>query len=278
MLAVIAFAGCASSRMTDTKRAGVEQLLVSNAIDSSLDKIDFDCLAGGAVFVDDKLLDCTDSNYIVGSVRQRAFEAGCSLVDKADQADIVLELYSGAVGTDRAEGFIGTPALSVPGPFPVQLPEVKLFSQTTQYGTAKLGLVAYDAKSKRSLSSGGLTRSRSTDSSWTVLGIGPFSSGSLRDEYALTKKLESPDQRFLLSDRPRPAGAPQFSTYSAPPNYPAPPLYNTPTELHVPGSLGARAYQPEPPPSAVGNLNVSRLPPWANNEANAPPGPTVTNQ
>ncbi len=182
LLVLVTCAGCASSRMTDTKRAGVEQLLVSNAIDTSLDKIDFDCLAGGAVFVDDRLLDCTDSNYIVGSVRQRAFEAGCSLVDKADQADIVLELYSGAVGTDRAEGFIGTPALNMPGPFPVQLPEIKLFSQTTQYGTAKLGVVAYDAKSKRALSSGGLARSRSNDSNWTVLGIGPFNSGSLRDE------------------------------------------------------------------------------------------------
>jgi hypothetical protein len=100
----------------------MEQMLVSNAIDSSLDKIDFESLSGAAVLIDEKYLECTDKKYIVGSVRQRAFQAGCRLVDKPDEADVVLELYSGAVGTDRAEGFIGTPSISVPGPLPVQLP------------------------------------------------------------------------------------------------------------------------------------------------------------
>lgn len=195
------FSGCVSTRLTDTSRAGIEQLLVSNAIDSSLDKIDFDSLAGGAVFVDEKYLECSDKKYVVGAVRQRAFEAGCRLVDKADDADVVLELYSGAVGTDRSEGFVGTPAINVPGPIPIQLPEIKLFSQSTQFGTAKLGLVAYDAKTKQALSSGGLARARSNNSNWSVLGIGPFNSGSIREEIASAKKLKENDQRILLSDR-----------------------------------------------------------------------------
>lgn len=260
--------------MTDTKRAGVEQLLVSNAIDSSLDKIDFDCLSGATVFVDQQYLDCSDDKYIVASVRQRAFQAGCRLVDKATEADVVLELFSGAVGTDRAEGFIGTPAISVPGPFPVALPEIKLFSQTTQYGTAKLGLVAYDVKSKRALSSGALARARSNDSNWTVLGIGPFNSGTLSEEYKLTKKLEEDHERILLSELPVPASTPppEYATY------PTPPMYNAPTEIMVPGSMQVRTYQPQLPLPAGGNSNLSRLPPWASSEAAAPSNYDATSQ
>ena len=48
VLVALTCAGCASSRMTDTKRAGVEQLLVSNAIDTSLNKIDFERMSGEA--------------------------------------------------------------------------------------------------------------------------------------------------------------------------------------------------------------------------------------
>ena len=249
-------AGCASTRLTDTSRSGMEQLLVSKAIDSSLDKIDFESLSGAAVLVDEKYLESTDKKYVVGSVRQRAFEAGCRLVDKPDDADVVLEIYSGAVGTDRSEGFIGTPSINVPGPLPVQLPEIKLISQTTQYGTAKLGVVAYDAKTKKALSSGGLTRARSDNSNWTVLGIGPFNSGSIREEVALTTRLQASDQRILLSDRRPPVGGNQYSIH------PGPPMYNATSEMPASASTPSRPYLPNAMlPSAVDNYPSSSISP-----------------
>lgn len=199
LVASVALSGCASTRITDTSRSGTEQLLVSNAIDGSLDKINFNSLAGASVFVDDRNLECTDKKYLVGSVRQRVFQAGCRLAEKAEDADVVLELYSGAVGTDRSEGFVGLPALSIAGPVPIQLPEIKLFAQTSQYGTAKIGMVAYDMRSRRALSAGALSRARAADSSWSVFGIGPFSSGSINDELAMTRKLESTDQQISLN-------------------------------------------------------------------------------
>ena len=247
--------GCASTRLTDTARSGMEQLLVSNAIDASLDKIDFESLSGGALFVDEKYLESTDKKYVVGSVRQRAFEAGCRLVDKPDEADIVLEIHSGAVGTDRSESFVGMPSISVPGLIPVQLPEIKLISQTTQYGTAKLGVVAYDAKTKQALSSGGLTRARSDNTNWTVLGIGPFNSGSIREEVALTKKLQASDQRILLSNRRSPVSPDQYSTH------PGPSMPNATSEMILPASALSRRFVPNAmPPPAIDNYRSSGLP------------------
>jgi len=244
---VLGCSGCASTRLTDTSRSGMEQLLISSAIDSSLDKVDFECLAGASVFLDERFLDCTDKKYVVGSIRQRIFRVGCRLVDKADEADIVVELYSGAVGTDRSEGFIGTPAVSLPGPVPFQLPEVKLLSQTSQYGTAKIGIVAYDAKTRQALSAGALSRARSENSNWTILGFLPYNSGTLRDEVALTRRLKAAEQRTLLSNRPSPLQQNQISTFS-----PRTPHVTWPNE-----SLAASAQPPSPSSIPPGG------PPWA---------------
>lgn len=208
-----AFCGCNSTRITDTSRTGVEQLLISNAVDKSLDKVDFSGLAGRAVYVDEKYLESVDKKYIVGAIRQRAFGVGCRLVEKPDEADIIVEVNSGAIGTDRSEGFLGIPAIAAPGPLPVQFPELKVFSQSTQYATAKLGLVAYDVQTKRALSVGDLARARASNSNWFVLGLGPLSTGSLREEIAQA------DKKATAADASRVALAPSaLQTAQAPPS------------------------------------------------------------
>lgn len=212
MVVVAHCAGCASTRLSDTSRTGVEQLLVSHAIDSSLDKIEFSSLSGAAVFVDDKYLECVDKKYVVAAARQRAFQAGSRLVDKPEEADVVLELFCGAVGTDRSEGFIGVPAFSMPGPIPMRLPEIKLLSQTTQYGTAKIGVVAYDPKTRHAQSAGGLARSRSNNSNWSFLGLGPFSTGSVSKEVALARVRDEPERRISLRNHAAPANQVRTAT------------------------------------------------------------------
>jgi hypothetical protein len=102
-------AGCSSMKESDTARTGVEQLLISSAVDRALDKVSFASLRGAKVFVEEKYLDCTDKNYVIVSLHQRVMRAGCKLVDKADDADVILELASGAVGTDRNDAFLGVP-------------------------------------------------------------------------------------------------------------------------------------------------------------------------
>lgn len=203
LLGVLAISGvgCSTTRLSDTPRTGVEQLLISNAIDASLDKFEFEGLGGAKVFVDEKYVDCVDRKYLIGSIRRRAFQSGARLVDKTEEADLVVEVHSGAVGTDRSEGFLGTQALSVPGPFSVQLPEVKLLSQSSQYGTAKISLVAYDAKTREAVSMGGLARARSSDKNWTVLGVGPIRTGDVRDEIGLAGRRTESDWPIVLSQR-----------------------------------------------------------------------------
>jgi hypothetical protein len=74
------------------------------------------------------------------------------------------------------------PAVAMPGPLPIQLPEVRLYERTSQYGTAKIALVAYQTSTGRMLFDSGRHLARGDDSRWSVMGIGPFQTGTVRRE------------------------------------------------------------------------------------------------
>ncbi|MCA9047171.1 MAG: hypothetical protein KDA89_00485 [Planctomycetaceae bacterium] len=174
------FLGCASTVTSNTPRTAKEQLLLSNSVDQALDKVDFTPLHSHRVFIDEKYLESVDKPYIVGSVRHRALRAGAVLADKVEDADIVMEVRSGGVGTDTSESYLGTPEIALPGMLTV--PEIRLVERKTQFGYSKIGLVTYDAKSKQSLGDGGVSMAQSDDSNWFMFGVGPFQNGSLRKD------------------------------------------------------------------------------------------------
>ena len=176
--------GCTTAQTSNTARTATEQLLISNAIDQSLDKVDFRPFAGQAVFLEEKYVDSVDKQYLIASIRHRVLRAGGKLVDKADAADIVVEPRSGGIGTTASSSFLGIPEITLPGM--LTLPEVRFFTRTRQSGFAKLGIAAYDPKSRQSLGTGGLTVAQSDDSNYYVVGVGPFQSGSLKSELQRT--------------------------------------------------------------------------------------------
>jgi len=170
--------GCASTVTSNTARTAKEQMLVSNAVDQSLDKVDFTPLYEQTVFVDDQYLECVDKPYIVGSVRHRVMRAGGFLAPKMEDAKIVMELRSGGVGTDTSESYLGTPEIALPGL--LTLPEIRLAERKAQFGFSKIGMVIYEQETKKVLGDGGLAMARSDDNNWFVFGVGPFQNGSLK--------------------------------------------------------------------------------------------------
>ena len=159
----------------------MEQLLISNAVDQTMDKTVLPDVLGKKVFLEEKYLDAVDKGYIVGSMRRKLLNAGAMLVDAKEGSDVTIELCSGGVGTDNTESFVGVPGLTVPG-LPVELPEVRLYEKKSQFGTAKLNVVAYDTPSGQMVYDGSGTLARADDSKWSMLGLGPFQEGSVRNE------------------------------------------------------------------------------------------------
>lgn len=176
--------GCATMKESDTARTGVEQLLISTAVDESLDKVNFRPLRGAKVFIDDKYLDCTDKSYVLLSLRQRVMRTGCKLLDKADDAEVILEIASGAVGTDRNDWYIGIPSIPLAMPSPVSIPKIAIYEKVKAMGTAKLRILAYDAKTRQPIVDSGPQLSRADYRHWDFLGAGPVVSGTVPKELA----------------------------------------------------------------------------------------------
>ena len=174
---IVAVTGCASTVTSNTARTAKEQILLSEAIDQSLAKVDFSPMNRQKVYVEEKYLECVDKTYVVGSVRHRIMRAGGTIAGKAEDATVVMELRSGGVGTDTSESYLGTPEIALPGMLTV--PEIRIIEKKSQFGFAKLGIVAYDASGDQILGSGGVTLAQSDDNNVTAFGIGPFQSGSL---------------------------------------------------------------------------------------------------
>jgi hypothetical protein len=182
VLVAVACAGCSTMKESFTPRTGIEQLLISSATDRALDQINFRNVARAKIFVETKYLDCTDKNYIIVALRQRLLEQGCTLVDKVEEADVVMEVASGGIGTDGNELYVGIPAIPLPPPSPIQLPQVSLFKRTRSIGTAKLTVIAYDARTREPVINSGYALARADHRTVNVLGAGGFASGSVHDE------------------------------------------------------------------------------------------------
>lgn len=188
-LALLISIGCATSKTSNTARTATEQLLISTAVDQSLNRTDFRPFQGHRVFVDEAYLDSVDKKYIVGSLRHRLLKNGASLAKNADEADVVLEVTSGGVGTNTYNSFVGVPEVTVPGM--LTLPEVRFAEKSSQRGIAKIGLVAYEPKTRTALGSGGVSLAESEDANWYLFGIGPYNSGSVEAERNRAKRSNS---------------------------------------------------------------------------------------
>jgi hypothetical protein len=192
----VGLVGCAQTKTSSTARTGVEQLLISSSVDQVLDQVHWEPLREKKVFLDEKYIDCVDKAYVIGSIRHRIAHSGGRLVAKVDAADVVLEVRSGGVGTDSSDMFVGMPGITLPGM--LSLPEVRLLARQTQTGTAKLGIMAYDAKTMRVLGEGGVSLAQSTNNNWFFLGAGPYTNGTIPREVQRSTTLDNQVERKEL--------------------------------------------------------------------------------
>lgn len=195
-----------------------EQLLLSNAVDEAVVKLDFTPLSGKKVFVDTtfvrdgKTYGCLHDGYLISSVRQQMMSDGCLLFDKREEAEVIVEARVGTLGADAHEITYGLPAsnalssaataMGTGAPIPA-IPEISLAKRTQNDGAAKLALFAFDAKSREPLWQSGVTLAKTTSANTWLLGAGPwpkrqgwklFGGGDKDKTPAKTKKQEEADR------------------------------------------------------------------------------------
>lgn len=174
---LVAGGGCATIRVTDPAQTADEQFLMSVAAARAIDQISADALRDRPVYLDTAYFSATPKTteaYILGEFRAKLLSSGVRLVEDRKQARIILELRSQGTSINRMEYLLGLPALSAPTGtngtqgFPIALPELALYKQTTQSGYSSVAYIAYWA-----------------DSGEVVASSGPFVGRTFREDFWL---------------------------------------------------------------------------------------------
>lgn len=176
--------GCGTVKQSGTSRTGTEQLLLTNAWDSALQKIDFRPLTGVPVFLDTTNVAAVDQGWVVSSLRQSMLSQGVLLRQKPEQAQWIVEARVGAYGTDSYNWLLGIQQTNIPptltGIPSGTIPELPIIKKSDQSGVAKLALFAYDRTSGQLVWNSGTQLATSSAKDLYVGGIGPIQSGTIR--------------------------------------------------------------------------------------------------
>ncbi len=172
-------ASCSTIRETLPARTATEQLLLSTAADHAMASTNTTLseFAHKKVFLDATYFEGYDSKYAIGTVRDALSSAGALLMADAKEADVIIELRSGAFSTDETKYLIGIPSFSIPsllGP-PVPVPEIPFYKSHKDESIAKFALLAYDAHSREHLYSSGSVVGRAHVKKWSLLFFGKTS-------------------------------------------------------------------------------------------------------
>ena len=185
--ALFAF-GCGTTKWSDTDRTGTEQLLISNAIDRVANKVDFSPMRGKKSFLDASAISqTTDRDYLAMTLRQQLAAAGAILAISKEDADYIVEVRAGAVGTDRDDLLIGIPAMTLPAIPSSQysatvIPEIPFIKQTRQRGVAKIALFAYNKRTGNPIWISGNNQGESSARNLWFIGAGPLTRGTIYQE------------------------------------------------------------------------------------------------
>lgn len=182
---LIVVLGCGTTKWTDTRRTATEQVLLSDAMDRAISQLDFRALAGKTVYLDSTYIKgAIDGEYLISAMRQHMLASGCVLRDKKDEADYIVEVRTGAIGTDRHELLFGVPATELPSVLPLAgvpraVPEMPLLKRTEQRGVARIAVFAYNSTTGRPVWQSGTIPVESNARDLWVLGAGPFQRGTI---------------------------------------------------------------------------------------------------
>ncbi len=129
---------------TYTKKSGIEQLLVTKAVDEAFQMMSAD-IKGSKVFVDVACLMKDEQSYIRKAFTHWFLEAGVFVSEHPPDADYIVSVLVKIAGTDADRIWLGIPSIPVPLAMGVTTPALTIYSRMIQEGRVEMEVVIYSA-------------------------------------------------------------------------------------------------------------------------------------
>lgn len=193
---VAVITGCGTTR----EHRATEQLVISDAVDRSIQDMDFRPLSGRKVYLDTSYLrqvkgeGFVNAEYVISGLRQQILGAGCLIQDSSQEAEVIIEARIGALGADNHLVTYGLPennalnnaARLIPNsPALPAVPEIAVARREAREAAAKIAAFAYDRETRQPIWQSGVRHSIATARDTWVMGVGPFQGGSIREKTKL---------------------------------------------------------------------------------------------
>jgi hypothetical protein len=185
---------CTDVRQTQPERTATEQLLLSTAIDKALERVELEFPAERRVFVDTRYFKSYDEGYAISAIRADVLERGALLVAERSEAEMIVEVRSGALSINRRKDLVGVPSIPLPVPLAegFSTPEIPLVKHNEQQGVAKIALTVYDAESGRLWRNTGPIYGVAWVNKWSVLGVGWHEDETLPEDHSANTTVDHP--------------------------------------------------------------------------------------
>lgn len=198
LLGLLAFVGgCSTIRVTDPTYTATQLFLESEATRLAVQRISVDQLRDRKVYVDTSYLTTLRENseslsfrqvpqeylFLIADLRAKLLLSGVRLVDRKQDADVVLEVRTGGVGVDHQEFLLGLSSLTIPtegvANIPIETPELALVKSTKQFGFASIAVVGYWQDTGEVVASSGPFVGRTAREDYWLFGFGPHTVGNI---------------------------------------------------------------------------------------------------
>jgi hypothetical protein len=180
--------GCATIRVTDPARTADEEYLQSVATRLAVDQLSTSVLRDRKVYIVSTYLTAStqpsdEQQFMLGELRSKLLLNGVRLVNRSEDAQIIMEVRSQGISNNHLEFLIGSPSSSVggllTGGVEAVTPEIALVKTTRQYGFSSVAYIAYWADSGEVVASSGPFVGRTVRDDFWLFGFGPRTTGNI---------------------------------------------------------------------------------------------------
>jgi hypothetical protein len=187
---LICCANCATIRVTDPPRTATEQYLLTQATVHAIEKLSAEALRDRKIYLDSTYLTAAtqpsqEHSFLIGELRARLLASGVRLAQYREEAQVIVEVRSEAVGTDRYETLFGIPSIYFFGntigdtSVPISTPELAVYKHTRQAGYASVAFVAYWRDTGELIAASGPFVGKTHREDFWFFGFGPRTVGTI---------------------------------------------------------------------------------------------------